>query len=287
MAVLVAWWGGSALTAPRPAGTGSGSFTVSRKSVSTSTSMGNRSVYAGDVVRTSTSSATLQLEDGSRVAMAPNSAVELTQSGGSSAFRALKGRMVARLSPGKTVATRTALVRVRGTEDQELSWEIVQPDGTTDPFPVALRRSIGLVRLSGDDRNDRDLRLVQGSALDRLLSDNVRMHRALRAAGVEAELHVWEAAGHGGFLGMAPEDAERFAELRRFAEAHGYLVDWESVARLDDESLVNGIAQIAPFDTAAKQALLEAPTLADRAELTVQLMQFFGRHDGDDLVTLQ
>ena len=55
---------------------------------------------------------------------------------------------------------------------------------------------------------------------DRLLSDNVRMHRALRQAGVEAELHVWEAAGHGGFLGMAPEDAERYAELRRFAEAH-------------------------------------------------------------------
>jgi acetyl esterase/lipase len=55
---------------------------------------------------------------------------------------------------------------------------------------------------------------------DRLLSDNVRMHRALRSAGVEAELHVWEAAGHGGFLGMAPEDAERFAELGRFVEAH-------------------------------------------------------------------
>ena len=34
-----------------------------------------------------------------------------------------------------------------------------------------LRRSIGLVRLSSDDRNDRDLRLVQGSAVDRLLSD--------------------------------------------------------------------------------------------------------------------
>jgi epsilon-lactone hydrolase len=53
---------------------------------------------------------------------------------------------------------------------------------------------------------------------DRLLSDNVRMHRALRGAGVDAELHVWEAAGHGGFLGMAPEDADRFAEMRRFAD---------------------------------------------------------------------
>ena len=55
---------------------------------------------------------------------------------------------------------------------------------------------------------------------DRLLSDNVRMHRSLRTAGIEADLHVWEAAGHGGFLGMAPEDAERYAEMRRFAEAH-------------------------------------------------------------------
>ena len=55
---------------------------------------------------------------------------------------------------------------------------------------------------------------------DMLLSDNVRMHRHLRAAGVAAELHVWEASGHGGFLGMAPEDADRFAELRRFVDAH-------------------------------------------------------------------
>ena len=55
---------------------------------------------------------------------------------------------------------------------------------------------------------------------DMLLSDNVRMHRHLRAAGVPAELHVWEASGHGGFLGMAPEDADRFAELRRFVDEH-------------------------------------------------------------------
>ena len=56
---------------------------------------------------------------------------------------------------------------------------------------------------------------------------------------------------------------------------------------LDDEALVNGIAQIAPFDAAAKQALLEAPNLAMRADLIVQLMRFFGRHDGEERVTLQ
>ena len=76
-------------------------------------------------------------------------------------------------------------------------------------------------------------------------------------------------------------------ESRRFAEAQGYAVDWEAVGRLDDTSLVNGIAQIAPFDVAAKQALLEAPGIAARADLIVQLMQFFGRHDGEERVTLQ
>jgi len=76
-------------------------------------------------------------------------------------------------------------------------------------------------------------------------------------------------------------------QSRIFAQAQGYAVDWEAVNRLDDEALVNGIAQIAPFDPAAKQALLEAPSLGARAELIVQLMSFFGRHDGEDRVTLQ
>jgi putative ATP-dependent endonuclease of the OLD family len=92
---------------------------------------------------------------------------------------------------GKLVGEPVYRIRVRGTEDLELAYEILQPDGTTDNFPVALRRSIGLVRLSGDDRNDRDLRLVQGSALDRLLSDKglrSRMASELAKSDVKAEL---------------------------------------------------------------------------------------------------
>jgi uncharacterized protein len=78
-------------------------------------------------------------------------------------------------------------------------------------------------------------------------------------------------------------------EAKRFADAQGYIVDWAAVTQLDDATLVNGIAQIAPFDAAAKQALLEAGSLAERADLAVQLMQFFGRADGGDegYVTLQ
>jgi putative ATP-dependent endonuclease of OLD family len=63
-------------------------------------------------------------------------------------------------------------VRVSASVDFELSWEIIQPDETINHFSVGLRRQIGLVKLTGDDKNDRDLRLVYGSALDRLLSDD-------------------------------------------------------------------------------------------------------------------
>lgn len=70
-------------------------------------------------------------------------------------------------------------------------------------------------------------------------------------------------------------------EARRFAAIQGYAVDWNSVSRLDDETLINGVAQIAPFDAAARQALLEAPDLSTRCELLIQLMQFFARREGD------
>jgi len=77
-------------------------------------------------------------------------------------------------------------------------------------------------------------------------------------------------------------------ESRVFADLQGYAIDWDSVERLDDISLINGVSQIAPFDAAAKQALLEAPTLRTRCELLVQLMQIFGRSDPDEgQVTLQ
>ncbi|WP_343344734.1 LON peptidase substrate-binding domain-containing protein [Sphingomicrobium sp. XHP0239] len=63
-------------------------------------------------------------------------------------------------------------------------------------------------------------------------------------------------------------------EARKFGSALQLEIDWEAVQRLDDETLVNAIAQIAPFDISSKQALLEERDLAPRADLLVQLMQF-------------
>lgn len=85
----------------------------------------------------------------------------------------------------------------------------------------------------------------------------------------------------------AIERAALEQESRRFADALGYVVDWTAVSRLDDMALVNGIAQIAPFDPAAKQTLLEADTLSERAERIMQLMQIVGRIERDGGATMQ
>jgi acetyl esterase/lipase len=61
--------------------------------------------------------------------------------------------------------------------------------------------------------------LLQAGTRDLFLSNAVRMHRKLRGAGVDAELHVFEAMPHGGFFG-APEDDELAREVRRFICSH-------------------------------------------------------------------
>ncbi len=59
---------------------------------------------------------------------------------------------------------------------------------------------------------------LQTRTRDLFLSSTVRMHRALRRAGVQAELHVFEAMPHGGFMGSTPEDAELRNEVARFVQ---------------------------------------------------------------------
>ena len=137
-------------------------------------------------------------------------------------------------------------------------------------------------------------RIAEVEAMDdgryNVILEGLSLFRIVRELDVATAFRQVEAA----LLPAPPDDVLSLGrrssleiESRRFADAHGYKVDWEQVERLDDESLVNGIAQIAPFDAAAKQALLEAEGIEERAELLIQLMQFFGRHGGENRVTLQ
>jgi epsilon-lactone hydrolase len=71
----------------------------------------------------------------------------------------------------------------------------------------------------GDLRSPFPPTFLQAGTRDLFLSNTVRMHRKLRAGGVDAQLHVFEAMPHGGFFG-APEDDELTEEIRRFLASH-------------------------------------------------------------------
>ena len=60
---------------------------------------------------------------------------------------------------------------------------------------------------------------LQSGTRDLFLSNAVRMHRALRRADVDAELHVFEAMPHGGFQGNTPEDDDLATEIARFVKS--------------------------------------------------------------------
>ncbi len=172
-----------------------------------------------------------------------------------------------------------AMVSDALARDQRIA--MIQPQGTQDGAPLF---RIGCVGKIGEFEADDDGRynlVLQGIARFRVLRELTvatpfrQVEAELIPDDVETALSAIERAGF-----------ER--EARAFAASQGYAVDWDSVGKLDDAALINGVAQIAPFDIAAKQALLETSTLAARCEMLVQLMQFFGRRDRDDgRVTLQ
>ncbi|MBN9020853.1 MAG: LON peptidase substrate-binding domain-containing protein [Rhizobiales bacterium] len=76
--------------------------------------------------------------------------------------------------------------------------------------------------------------------------------------------------------------------FRDYLEAHNLEADWDSVGQASNETLVNTLAMMAPFGTAEKQALLEAPDLRARAETLVALTEMsLARHGSGTSHSLQ
>ena len=71
------------------------------------------------------------------------------------------------------------------------------------------------------------------------------------------------------------DDRDSFlALLRRYFEATQLSADWDALSQADEETLVNAIAMLCPFEPQEKQALLEAPSLSERMRDLRALMEF-------------
>jgi hypothetical protein len=69
------------------------------------------------------------------------------------------------------------------------------------------------------------------------------------------------------------ERSELLSVLRGYLSTQRLKADWESITHAPTESLVNALSMICPFEAKEKQALLEAPTLGDRARVLIALIE--------------
>lgn len=124
----------------------------------------------------------------------------------------------------------TDLTRESDTQQTNFGIDTVlttSPKPTSGPDSIAALYAPGqdlrqpyLSPLFGDFAKGFPPTFLQSGTRDILLSDTVRMHRALVKAGIEAELHVWEAMPHSGFGFFTPEDEEIRQQFLKFVDRH-------------------------------------------------------------------
>ncbi|WP_281301816.1 MULTISPECIES: AAA family ATPase [unclassified Iodidimonas] len=91
--------------------------------------------------------------------------------------------------PDEGGAEAVMVCRLTGTPDQEAIYEVIGVDDETRvPFSRALRQRIGLMRIGIADRWDRDLRLVQGGALDRYM-EGQQLRQSILQAILNTPIH--------------------------------------------------------------------------------------------------
>jgi Lon protease-like protein len=78
-----------------------------------------------------------------------------------------------------------------------------------------------------------------------------------------------------------PDRANLIRAFRAFASVQGLQADWSAVEEAPMETLVNALSAGCPFTAPEKQALLEAPTLAGRAETLIALLEIGGSGGAD------
>ena len=88
-------------------------------------------------------------------------------------------------------------------------------------------------------------------------------------------------------LGPVERDSEMDRDvllslLERFFEDKGLSTDWDGIRDAEDELLINSLSMLCPFEPEDRQALLEAPELAQRRETLITLISYALHGGGEE-----
>jgi Lon protease-like protein len=163
---------------------------------------------------------------------------------------------------------------------------MVQPDkrlarGDTGP---GLYRTGCLGRLSAFSETDDGRYLITLTGLIRYsIVEEVEQRRGYRRvrgafAGFAADLEPAARAG------LGPDRELLLDASRRYFAHAGVDANWQAIGAMSDAVLVVTLSMACPFDPEEKQALLEAPTLLERARVLLALLEInaFDDNRGND-----
>src|SRR3954447_14005880 len=151
---------------------------------------------------------------------------------------------------------------------------MVQPD----PNASALEHGPGLYRvgclgrLSSFSETDDGKLLITLTGLIRFTIDSeIDMHHGYRRVRGDFSRYIDDLD-----LSAPPAAMDRdklLAALRGYFAQRGVDANWDAIRRMPDDALVVTLAMACPFEPVEKQALLEAPTPAERAATLLALLQ--------------
>jgi uncharacterized protein len=147
--------------------------------------------------------------------------------------------------------------------------------------PVYLVGCVGRIKEHRETEDGRHLIVLEGVSrfrIDRELNGEQGLDRGYRRVEVSYQEFSEDREGSGTLGGGRDHIVQR---LKAFLGQTAADADWAAIDDLPDERLVHTLAMTLPFPSVERQALLEAPTLRQRAEVLSALIALSGEPGPD------
>ncbi|MEV4610007.1 LON peptidase substrate-binding domain-containing protein [Neorhizobium sp. LMR1-1-1.1] len=147
---------------------------------------------------------------------------------------------------------------------------LLEPSDASDPLRPALSSvgCLGRITSFAETGDGRYILSLSGVCRFRLLDEagDSQPYRMFRFAPFMSDLSEEDDEA-------SVDRRELLRVFRAYLDANKLEVDWDSVGRAGNRTLVNSLSMMSPFGPAEKQALLEAPDLKTRAETLIAITE--------------
>jgi uncharacterized protein len=159
---------------------------------------------------------------------------------------------------------------------------MIQPDGSGDPEKPGLSRVGCVGKLTAFAETDDGRYLITLTGICRfVVAREYQVQSPYRQVTPDWAPFGDDLKAPRSFEGF--DRAKLLEALRSYLDRNNLNADWSSIDEAQAEPLVNALSALCPFVPIEKQALLEAPTIDDRRDVLIALMDMDqGGHEEDD-----